>query len=167
MTSCSRSTVEASSTPSKSILVSALTIYLGLYYESTSLGTLHPDFSLTLLLFIALLSMNAYFLTSWLRAISPVVLSVLKKRLGCLFRKKRYQVTSLTPIAVKTVDGGLSQMDLFSSTNLRNEGTVSQSKDFSMSSEQAHPPNTSIVPAEREYTNPNDLPVIYSLADEG
>ena len=63
----------------RSIAVSAVTIYAGLYYAAESVSTL-----LNIIIFIGMLIANLYFLTLWIVAVSPIVLEYLRSRVVSL-----------------------------------------------------------------------------------
>ena len=72
----------------KSILVSAITIYTGLYYDTNSMNT-----AVNLILFVVILIANGYFLGTWVRYISPVIFVTLREKLGFLARfRRQYRV---------------------------------------------------------------------------
>lgn len=61
----------------KSILVSLLTIYVGLYFQANSWRI-----EVNILLFIVILLANIYFLVSWIRKIVPIVVSTIIHTFG-------------------------------------------------------------------------------------
>lgn len=80
----------------KSILVSSVTIYAGLFYQTDSIGIIHIDAEVKVLLFVAILSANGYFLLGWARCVLPLLLEVLRRKF--LKAKQHYRVE---PIAGK------------------------------------------------------------------
>ena len=75
----------------KAILVSALTIYSGLYYDTNELSVI-----IKVLLFCLMVFSNAYFLISWIRLVSPVLMRTIRERLRVLFQwRKSYRVRAL------------------------------------------------------------------------
>jgi len=65
----------------KSILVSAVTIYAGLFYQTESLCECQTATEVNILLFIVIIASNAYFLLSWTRNIIPMIINSLRRRL--------------------------------------------------------------------------------------
>ena len=59
----------------KSILVSAVTIYAGLYYDTRSMSTV-----VNMLLFVLIIVANAYFLITWLIYIFPIILATMLEK---------------------------------------------------------------------------------------
>ena len=96
----------------KSILVSAITIYSGLYYSTGQLG-----FSVNILLFVIIVLANAYFLMSWLRLIFPVLLRSIRERIAGWFKwGKKYRMQGMvSPVTADNPDKVSSSIDLFSS----------------------------------------------------
>lgn len=75
----------------KSLLVSLVTIYSGLYFEANSM-----NHTLNILIFLLILLANAYFLLGWLRAVLPILLETIRQRLNC--GKRHY---AIRPIPAK------------------------------------------------------------------
>jgi len=130
----------------KSILVSAITIYSGLYY-----ATKHLNPTTNVALFILMILANAYFLVSWIRVVSPVLVRTLRERFSALFHwGKRYRVHAATA-AVENPDKVSSSMELFSS-DISNPriSSVDASVDNSHQAQSSHPGphNTSVLPRE-------------------
>lgn len=63
----------------KSILVSAITIYCGLFYLTGSL-----DDTSKFILFVVMLLANILFLMTWLKQMFSVGIAALSKRINCL-----------------------------------------------------------------------------------
>ena len=61
----------------KSILVSLLTIYIGLYFQANTWRM-----EINIVLFVVILLANVYFLVSWIRRIVPIVVSTIFRSLG-------------------------------------------------------------------------------------
>jgi len=130
----------------KSILVSAITIYSGLYY-----ATKHLNPTTNVALFVLMILANAYFLVSWIRVVSPVLVRTLRERFSALFHwGKRYRVHAATA-AVENPDKVSSSMELFSS-DISNPriSSVDASVDNSHQAQSSHPGphNTSVLPRE-------------------
>jgi len=66
----------------KSILVSTVTIYVGLYYETQRLSKTYVDSPVQITLFAVMLVANAYFVLGWLKAVSLKFLSKLLLKLN-------------------------------------------------------------------------------------
>jgi hypothetical protein len=64
----------------KSILVSAVTIYSGLFYQTDSICECYAAIEVKILLFVVIISSNIYFLMSWTRSIIPMIIDTLRKR---------------------------------------------------------------------------------------
>jgi hypothetical protein len=64
----------------KSILVSAVTIYSGLYYQTNSLCECYAAIEVKILLFVVIISSNVYFLISWACNIVPMIIGTLRRR---------------------------------------------------------------------------------------
>jgi len=78
----------------RSILVSAITIYAGLYYESENVSTL-----LSVLIFAGMLFANGYFLVLWLLSVSPILFQYLTERIRSLWNRHKspYRVRPAHP----------------------------------------------------------------------
>jgi len=132
----------------KSILVSAVTIYAGLYYDTHSMSTV-----LNLLLFILIVMVNAYFLVTWVVYISPVLLLTLRQK-WAFFKKfsKPYRVRPFQPASpgLKDIDklsSSSNSQDISSSSPL--EGTVQPTDNL-------FPPSNTPNRLVREATDPAD-----------
>jgi len=68
----------------KSILVSAITIYAGLFYQTENIIECYTATEVKILLFVAIIAANAYFLLSWTRNIIPMIIDSLLRRLAGL-----------------------------------------------------------------------------------
>ena len=77
----------------KSVLVSFVTIYCGLYYECNALSNSHSDTSVQIILFCIIVGTNFYFLYGVLRAIAPSVLSAFWR----LFKRAVYRGNQVAP----------------------------------------------------------------------
>ena len=110
----------------KSIFVSLVTIYCGLYYESSAIGTSHTDTSTKIALFLLILIANGYFLGSWVAKILPALLDSCKHALSRLRNKYKTQPTTPSPAG--------DPSDLMDSISLSNSR--------SHQSAFAQPPNT-------------------------
>ena len=85
----------------KSVLVSFITIYCGLYYDSKALCNSHSATPVHITLFCLMIWMNAYFLLGMLRAIAPSVYFFLRK----LIPRPRYRRNQVAPsVAEASVD---------------------------------------------------------------
>lgn len=94
----------------KSILVSAVTIYAGLYYATSRLNP-----TTNIVLFVIMILANVYFLFSWIRVISPVLLRTLRDRFSALFHwGKRYRVHAANAV-IDSPDKVSSSMEMFPS----------------------------------------------------
>ena len=85
----------------KSILVSTVTIYAGLFYQTDDICKSYLAAEVTVLLFVVILSVNAYFLFSWIREVFPLIINVLKRRF-----KRNYRVRPIVKKNGKTEEFG-------------------------------------------------------------
>lgn len=79
----------------KSIFVSLITIYCGLYYESSAIGSIYVGKSVKISLFLLILIANGYFLGSWVAKILPALIESCKYAFNGL--KNRYRAESVAP----------------------------------------------------------------------
>jgi hypothetical protein len=61
----------------KSILVSLVTIYVGLYFEVGDMRNFHSGLEFKIVLFAIILLTNAYFLFTWCRQVIPIVVTTI------------------------------------------------------------------------------------------
>ena len=66
----------------KSLLTSLTTVYIGLYFESTSISNSHPGPEVSGLLFACILLATAYFLGSWGKHVWPLIIATVKQNIG-------------------------------------------------------------------------------------
>jgi hypothetical protein len=113
----------------KSILVSAVTIYAGLYYDTRSMNKV-----VNMLLFVFIIIANAYFLATWLIYISPIILATLREK-WTFFAKlnKQYRVRPVQSVTMAVKDCDKSEHS--------SAGMVSSSPN-----ESSYPPFESISP---------------------
>ena len=140
----------------KSILVSAVTIYAGLYYDTNSISKLHLDREVNILLFIVIIVVNGYFLFTWVLYISPVLLNALRDNWRRLTKRRpNYRVQNFGTSLAELKEGEKSEISsssivVPSATPL--EGTQSH---YILNEAMAAPDNTpQLLP--REYTDPED-----------
>jgi hypothetical protein len=108
----------------KSILVSSVTIYAGLFYQTESIGTFHIDAQVKILLFVAILSANGYFLLGWVRCVLPLLLEVIRRKFSKA--KQHYRVE---PHAGKDrKSSGGFESSAFSNATKEQGGNVSRSE---------------------------------------
>jgi len=137
----------------KSILVSAVTIYAGLYYDTRSMSNSHIGQVINMLLFILIIVTNAYFLVTWLAYISPVIYATLREKWSFFARfSKPYRVQPFQPPSQGLKEGeklsnSSSSLDLSSSTPM--EGTVQPTDSL-------FPPANTPIRMAREATDPVD-----------
>ena len=108
----------------KSILVSSVTIYAGLFYQTESIGTLHTDGEVKVLLFVAILSANGYFLLGWIRCVLPLLLEVLRRRFSKA--KQHYRVEPIPGKEYKS--SGAFESSVFSNATKEQGANVSRSE---------------------------------------
>ena len=87
----------------KSLFVSLITIYAGLYFEANSMNQV-----LSILIFLLILLANAYFLLGWGKAVLPILLTTISQRLNC--GKRHY---AIRPMPAK-YDESLGESSSFS-----------------------------------------------------
>lgn len=80
----------------KALLASFLTIYAGLYFDTSSICKFHTDSELNYGLFVVILLSNGYFLFEWARLVLPALLDTLKKRL-LQFKSRAQESASVAP----------------------------------------------------------------------
>jgi hypothetical protein len=95
----------------KSILVSSVTIYSGLFYQTESIGNPHTDAEVKILLFVAILSANGYFLLGWVRCVLPLLIDVLRRKFTKA--KQHYRVE---PLGKEYKSSGDIESSVFSGT---------------------------------------------------
>jgi hypothetical protein len=140
----------------RSIFVSAITIYAGLYYEAENVNTL-----LSVLIFAGMLLANGYFLTLWLLSVSPILLQYITERIRSLWshHKSPYRVRPAHPTTSSAFQ--LSADKVHSSS-------ISQS-DFSIGESSDAPNNTPSRTPEplpmRELTEKEETPVHYTFEE--
>lgn len=108
----------------KSILVSSVTIYAGLFYQTESIGTFHTDAQVKILLFVAILSANGYFLLGWVRCVLPLLLEVIRRKFSKA--KQHYRVEPHTGKDRKSSAG--FESSAFSNATKEQGGNVSRSE---------------------------------------
>jgi predicted outer membrane repeat protein len=125
----------------KAILVSALTIYSGLYYDTNELSIL-----IKVLLFVLMVLANAYFLISWVRLVSPVLIQTIRERLRVLFSwRKSYRVRAMgSAVSLQDQPDKPASLPNFSSDLTIGQHSISVSEVPSGTSP-IDPPNTSMV----------------------
>jgi len=86
----------------KSILVSLVTIYVGLYFEVGDMRNFHSGLEFKIVLFAIILLTNAYFLFTWFRQVIPIVVTTIMNT----FRRARenYQVRPMVPASSHAAD---------------------------------------------------------------
>jgi len=86
----------------KSILVSLVTIYVGLYFEVGDMRNFHSGVEFKVVLFVLILLTNAYFLFTWCRRVIPIVVTTIMNT----FRRPRenYQVRPMLPTGPQASD---------------------------------------------------------------
>jgi hypothetical protein len=137
----------------KSILVSAVTIYAGLYYDTQSMSNFHLGSIINMLLFVVIIVANAYFLVTWLVYISPVIFATLREKWTFLARfGKPYRVRPLQPSTMglkdsDKSDNSSSSIAMVSSTPI--EGTIQPT-------ESIYPPANTPTRIGRENTDRED-----------
>lgn len=95
----------------KSILVSSVTIYSGLFYQTESIGDAYTDVEVKILLFVAILSTNGYFLLGWVRCVLPLLIDVIRRRFTKA--KQHYRVE---PLGKEYKSSGDVESSVFSGT---------------------------------------------------
>jgi hypothetical protein len=128
----------------KSIFVSLVTIYCGLYYESSAIGTIHTDESVKITLFLLILLANGYFLGSWVAKILPALIDSCKHVFDRWGNKYKTQPTTPAPAG--------DQSDLTDSFSLSHSRSH-QSASFQPPSPSLASPDLSIAPAEGHSTH--------------
>ena len=78
----------------RSLFASLLTLYGGLYFHSNSLSNFHSDLALEILLFAAILLVDAVFALTWISFVGPALLSSIREKLSAI--AKRYRVQPAT-----------------------------------------------------------------------
>lgn len=142
----------------KAILVSALTIYSGLYYDTNKLNVW-----LKIGIFGVMILANAYFLMSWLRLVSPVLLKTIKERLSKLLQwRKSHRIRALER---QTHMPNPSEKPNFQ-PDFSSELSVSQHISFESAIPTPYnPPNTSLVFARENSEEQAKEQAEYALAD--
>jgi len=137
----------------KSILVSAVTIYAGLYYDTRSMSNSHIGQVINMLLFILIIVTNAYFLVTWLVYISPVIFATLREKWTFLAKfGKPYRVRPLQPSTMGLKDHDKSDQSSSSIAMVSSspfEGTIPHTETIS-------PPANTPTRLERENTDKED-----------
>ena len=108
----------------KSILVSSVTIYSGLFYQTESIGNSHIDTEVKVLLFVAILMENGYFLLGWVKCVLPLLIDVIRRR----FTKAK-QHYRIEPIGKEYKSSGDIESSVFSGT--REQGPNISNSDIS------------------------------------
>jgi len=139
----------------KSILVSAITIYAGLYYDTKSISKVYAGQVVNVLLFVVIIVANGYFLFTWLVYISPVLLAALRDHWRRLSKSRpNYRVQNFNSSLVELKDHEKSEISS-SSIVVPSVTPLEGTQSIIQHSDSLDPPvNTPQL--QREYTDPED-----------
>lgn len=129
----------------KSIMVSLITIYVGLYFEVGYMRNFHSGLEFKVVLFVLILLTNAYFLFTWCRRVIPIVVTTIMNT----FRRPRenYQVRPMLPAGPHAPDHSDISGKSSNSAHRLNDSRV-RSRQSSASASGLAPANTSLLPGE-------------------